>query len=223
MFISAICPQLIIENPWNGWNALLKAVLVDILLIARKGFAVFIPASGRVFFILIQLHHFPGVRPELFGIIPVAYRRTDDNAAVGHNALCRMTCAEIACMNMMGLVSHAVAVMKNARQPNTMYRTSLSPWAHRCAGSAVNPRFWAALLRPSGVDFDLAEACVQHRSQQKNFFSHSRLHMCLPISSNLLRMVLAQDTGTKSGRCITLGTWWEAMLVQWLIPVAQCL
>ena len=47
--------------------------------------------------------------------------------------------------------------------------------------------------------------------------------MSIPISSNLVRMREWPDTGVKSGRCITLGTWWLAMLRQWVMPVAQCL
>ncbi len=59
-------------------------------------------------------------------------------------------------------------------------------------------------------------------SQQKNFlpiFSS----MSMPCWSNLWRISLLVDTGTKSGRCMTWGTWWAAMLRQWEMPVAQCL
>ena len=59
-------------------------------------------------------------------------------------------------------------------------------------------------------------------SQQKNFlpiFSSIRM----PCWSNLCRISLFVDTGTKSCRCITWGTWWAEMLRQWEMPVAQCL
>ena len=47
--------------------------------------------------------------------------------------------------------------------------------------------------------------------------------MNMPCWSNLSRMRLCVDTGTKSGRLMTAGTWWAAMERQWVIPVAQCL
>ena len=59
-------------------------------------------------------------------------------------------------------------------------------------------------------------------SQQKNFlpiFSS----ISIPCWSNFPRMTLLVETGTKSGWCITLGTWWAEMERQWEMPVAQCL
>ena len=59
-------------------------------------------------------------------------------------------------------------------------------------------------------------------SQQKNFLPiFSSMNM--PCWSNLLRISLWVETGTKSARCMTCGTWCAEMERQWEMPVAQCL
>ena len=59
-------------------------------------------------------------------------------------------------------------------------------------------------------------------STQKNFLPiFSSMNM--PCWSNLSRMSELVDTGTKSGRLMTRGTWCALIERQWVMPVAQCL